>query len=61
MTSRNDITGDAIRTDSSTDAYRDGWARIFGKKPTITEPTIAEQTPTLPGADTIKEDGISPI
>jgi hypothetical protein len=61
MTSRNDITGDAIRTDSSTDAYRDGWARIFGKKPTFIEPTIAEQTPAPPGTDTIKEDSIPPI
>jgi len=32
MTARNDITGDAIQTKGSTDAYRDGWDRIFGKK-----------------------------
>lgn len=33
MTSRNDITGDTIQTKNSNDAYRDGWDRIFGKKP----------------------------
>lgn len=32
MTARNDITGDAIQTKGSNDAYRDGWDRIFGKK-----------------------------
>jgi hypothetical protein len=29
---KNDITGDSLHTGSSTDAYRDGWDRIFGKK-----------------------------
>ena len=33
MTTRNDITGDALITGASTDSYRDGWDRIFGKKP----------------------------
>ncbi len=32
MTAHNDITGDAIQTKTSSDAYRDGWDRIFGKK-----------------------------
>jgi hypothetical protein len=32
MTSKNDITGDAIRTDSPSDAYRENYDRIFGKK-----------------------------
>ena len=31
-TAKNDITGDLIATKSSSDAYRDGWERIFGKK-----------------------------
>jgi len=57
MTSRNDITGDAIRTDSSTEVYREGWDRIFGKKPAIIHPTIAEQTPTPLSDVTIKENG----
>ena len=34
MASRNDITGDLIKTkaNSDTEAYADGWERIFGKK-----------------------------
>lgn len=35
MTSTNDITGDKLITKSSTDSYRDGWDRIFGKKPSL--------------------------
>jgi len=30
--SKNDITGDSIITKNTTDKYRDGWDRIFGKK-----------------------------
>lgn len=33
--STNDITGDTLISRSSTDAYRDGWDRIF-KKPVVT-------------------------
>lgn len=32
MTARNDITGDTLVTKGTTDSYRDGWDRIFGKK-----------------------------
>lgn len=32
MATKNDITGDPLITKSSTDSYRDGWDRIFGKK-----------------------------
>lgn len=32
MTARNDITGDVIATGTTTDSYREGWDRIFGKK-----------------------------
>jgi len=31
-TSRNDITGDPIITKNPSDAYRNGWDNIFGKK-----------------------------
>lgn len=31
MSSRNDITGDALISKSNTDKYRDGWDMIFGK------------------------------
>lgn len=40
MTARNDITGDAIQTKGSNDAYRDGWDRIFGKKEEPEEPVF---------------------
>ena len=41
MASRNDITGDLIKTKlGDSDAYADGWERIFGKnKVASTEPT----------------------
>jgi len=32
MTSRNDITGDELKSKTNNDKYRDGWDRIFGKK-----------------------------
>lgn len=32
MTATNDLTGDKIKTKSSTKKYRDGWEEIFGKK-----------------------------
>jgi hypothetical protein len=38
--SHNDITGDKIATDVPSDAYRENWDRIFGKKPIPT--TIAD-------------------
>jgi len=33
MTTKNDITGDRLATKEATDAYREGYDRIFGKKP----------------------------
>lgn len=32
MSTRNDITGDHIRTKSNSKKYKDGWDLIFGKK-----------------------------
>lgn len=32
MTTKNDITGDLIKTKESNQAYSDGWDLIFGKK-----------------------------
>lgn len=44
MASRNDITGDLIKTKANgdKDAYADGWDRIFGKKNKVAD---AEATP----------------
>jgi len=33
MTSKNDITGDELKTKQPTNAYREGWDRIFRKLP----------------------------
>lgn len=49
MTSRNDITGDLLKTKGSTGAYRDGWDRIFGQKPVVEEPA-PPAPPPLPTA-----------
>lgn len=32
MASKNDITGDEIKSKSTTKQYEDNWERIFGKK-----------------------------
>ena len=32
MAARNDITGDSIKSKTSSQAYRDNWDAIFGKK-----------------------------
>lgn len=40
VTSKNDITGDELKSRTSTDNYRNGWDRIFGKKP---EPVVEEK------------------
>ena len=32
MTARNDVTGDNIKTGANSQAYKDNWDRIFGKK-----------------------------
>ena len=32
MATKNDVTGDSIRSRTSNKAYRDNWDRIFGKK-----------------------------
>jgi hypothetical protein len=34
VTTRNDITGDSIRTRVPSQQYKDNWDRIFGKKDT---------------------------
>lgn len=46
--SRNDITGDKIRTRGMTVEYRENWDRIFGKKDKVPEDS--------PAPDESKED-----
>jgi hypothetical protein len=43
MATRNDITGDELRSATATDSYRDGWDRIFGKNPPEQPATKTEQ------------------
>jgi hypothetical protein len=35
MAAKNDVTGDSIRSKTSSKAYSDGWDRIFGKKKVV--------------------------
>ena len=42
MTARNDITGDVLQTKNTSDSYREGWDRIFGKKDTKEQPVNKE-------------------
>lgn len=34
MAAKNDVTGDSIRSKTSSKAYSEGWDKIFGKKKT---------------------------
>jgi hypothetical protein len=46
MIARNEITGDQIATKSTSDAYRDNYDRIFGKKrPQLLEDIGPDKTP----------------
>ena len=51
--STNDVTGDKLITKQSTDAYRDGWDRIFGKKP---QPPVANPPDEPADEPTCNED-----
>ena len=56
MVSRNDITGDAIQTKNVSDAYRDNYDLIFGKKEkkTIDEISALVSEETLDDTETDK-------
>lgn len=57
MSNKNDITGDTIATKATTQAYRDNYDAIFGKKKKPETPTElnsvekSEQKPTQPTPD----------
>lgn len=46
MATSNDITGDAIQSKPTTDLYRDGWERIFGKRSHTVKPDSEDSTDT---------------
>lgn len=41
MAARNEITGDLLMSKRNSDAFREGWDRIFGKKRTVEPVTVA--------------------
>jgi len=43
MTSRNDVTGDSLKTKPSSNEYRSNWDAIFGKKKEQNETTKEEK------------------
>lgn len=43
MTAKNDITGDLIKSKTSSETYRDNWERIFGKKEKPVEDTSKKE------------------
>jgi hypothetical protein len=47
MIAKNDITGDKLATKGTTDAYRDNYDRIFGKKKQLTADIGPEKTPEV--------------
>ena len=51
-TPKNNITGDSLISKPTTDAYSDGWDRIFGKK----EKIIVSDTPSSDDHGELKED-----
>ncbi len=59
MTSRNDITGDSILTKASSDAYRDNWDKIFGKRAkgdSSDDQTTSEAEAPSQNTSTVPED-----
>ena len=40
--SKNEITGDDIKSKNNSDLYRNGWDRIFGKKENKKHETLAD-------------------
>lgn len=52
MTSKNDITGDLIKSKNSNQAYEDGWDRIFGKKDINKDEPQAQTSSTISHKET---------
>lgn len=53
MTSKNDVTGDLIKSRESNKAYSEGWDRIFGKKKE--QPVIDEKSKEVDDDTEVKE------
>lgn len=56
MTSKNDITGDEIKSKSNSEKYREGWDRIFGNKHKKQIMTIGDYVANIEKAENQPED-----
>lgn len=55
MVTKNEHTGDLIQTKGAvSDAYKDGWDRIFGKGKSLSRGSNEEKSDTIPDAEHIK-------
>lgn len=50
MATKNDITGDEIKSKTSSKAYEDNWERIFGKKDKKSEQRLDDHTDGFPNS-----------
>lgn len=55
MATKNDITGDTLATKSATDAYREGYDRIFGKK----EESVESKWERMTNPKTVEDYAVS--
>jgi hypothetical protein len=56
MAAKNDITGDEIKSKSSTKAYEDNWDRIFGKKEKTSKERLDNYTDGYPNDKQFESD-----
>jgi hypothetical protein len=49
MATKNDITGDSLKSKASTKAYNDGWDRIFGNKKKAEEEEKKDEEKSVTG------------
>lgn len=61
MTSKNDITGDEIKSKTSSDTYRDGWDRIFGNKTVKKVETLADYIQQVNEQEPVPKDKDAPL
>lgn len=55
MVTKNEHTGDLIQTKGAvSDAYKDGWERIFGKGKSLSRGSNEPKSATIPDAEHIK-------
>lgn len=60
MTARNDITGDPLVTSASSNAYRDGWDRIFGKSKSLDAEVFKQAFELVEGVEVDLNEKLDP-